>query len=140
MYVVSACLAGIACRYNATPCPVPEVLDLVARGLALPVCPEVLGGLPVPRPPCEILYGRVVDAEGTERTAAFLAGVDEAMRRTREFGATDAILKARSPSCGAGRIYDGTFTGRLVPGDGFWARALRAEGIRIRTEEDVCRA
>lgn len=135
MFVVSACLAGVACRYNATPCPVPEILDLVERGLALPLCPEILGGLPVPRVPCEILYGRVVDANGIDRTEAFQAGVADAMRRTCEFGATKAILKARSPSCGVGRIYDGTFTSRLVPGDGFWTRALREAGIEVRTAE-----
>lgn len=139
MLVVSSCLAGVACRYNALSCPVQgaedAILELVAKGKALPLCPEMLGGLAVPRPPCEICHDRVITATGGDCTAAMLAGVAEAMARTKAFGATVAILKTRSPSCGAGRIYDGTFTSRLIPGDGLWAAALRAAGLTIYTEE-----
>lgn len=134
-YVVSACLAGEPCRYNGESFPCEAVQELVRTGLALPVCPEVLGGLPVPRMPSEIRAGRVIGKDGTDQTAAFTRGAEAALRLAREHGCTGAILKARSPSCGAGEIYDGTFTGTRVPGDGVFARMTREAGLDVWSEE-----
>jgi uncharacterized protein YbbK (DUF523 family) len=135
--LVSACLAGIHCRYNGEVAPFAPVVDLVRRGLAVPFCPEVFGGLPTPRPPCEILDGRVVDAQGADRTAEFSRGAEEGLKLARLLGCREAVLKARSPSCGSGVVFDGTFTSTRVAGDGFFARLLKEHGILVRTEEDL---
>jgi len=133
--LVSACLAGIHSRYNGERKALEQVLDLIRQGVALPVCPEQLGGLPTPRPPCEILAGRVLNKDGQDQTAQFALGAEEGLRLARLFGATGAILKAGSPSCGCGSIYDGSFTGRRVPGNGVFAALLRAEGLAVMDEE-----
>ena len=135
--LVSACLAGEACRYDGSASPNAVVLDLLARGLAVPVCPEVLGGLPTPREPMELRGGRVLGRSGLDCTEAFAAGARRALEICREHGCASAILKARSPSCGCGRVYDGGFCGRLVSGDGVFAALLKAAGIPVRTEEDL---
>ena len=119
-YVVSACLAGESCRYDGGCSPCPAVQALVRTGQALPVCPEVLGGLPTPRVPSEIRGGRVVAKDGTDVTGAFTCGAEEALRLALENGCTAAILKARSPSCGSGEIYDGDVEGALK----YWKKAL----------------
>lgn len=137
LYVVSACLAGVSCRFDGGHTPREQVIELVRQGLALPVCPEQLGGLPTPRPPCEIREGQVVTIDGEDVTEAFERGVVEGVRLAVMAGCTEAILKARSPSCGCGHIYDGTFSGRLVPGDGVFAKALRAAGISVRPDDSL---
>lgn len=137
LFVVSACLAGKACRYDGGASPCPEVMELVARGKALPLCPEVLGGLPSPRPPCENVHGRILDRQGNDHSTAFWHGAQEALAQTRACGASIAILKSRSPSCGFGQIYDGTFSKRLTPGQGLWASLLQQDGIRLYSEEDL---
>ena len=134
-YVVSACLAGEPCRYDGGCSPCPAVQRLIRAGQALPVCPETLGGLPTPRGPSEIRGGRVVAKDGTDVTDAFTRGAEEALRLAQENGCTAAILKARSPSCGSGEIYDGTFTGTRVPGEGVFARMAREAGLEIWNEE-----
>lgn len=144
-YVVSACLAGIHSRYNGERKAVDAVLDLIRQGVALPVCPEQLGGLPTPRPPCEIVPGapgcpaRVVNRLGVDQSAEFHLGAQEALRLAQMFGATRAVLKAGSPSCGSGQVYDGTFSGRRVPGDGVLTAVLRAAGIEVLDENDLAR-
>ncbi len=135
--LVSACLAGVACRYDGVASPHPEVLRLLATGRAVPVCPEVLGGLPVPREPVELRQGRAVGRSGRDVTEAFQAGAQRALALAREHGCTAAILKARSPSCGPGQIYDGTFSRTLVPGHGLLAALLKQSGIAVRSEEDL---
>ena len=135
LYVVSACLAGVPCRYDGGCSPCPAVQRLIRAGQALPVCPETLGGLPTPRVPSEIRGGRVVAKDGTDVTDAFTRGAEEALRLAQENGCTAAILKARSPSCGSGEIYDGTFTGTRVPGEGVFARMAREAGLEIWNEE-----
>lgn len=134
-YVVSACLAGEPCRYNGDSFPCAAVQELVNAGRALPVCPEVFGGLPVPRMPSEIREGRVIGKDGADQTDAFTRGAEAALRLAREHGCTGAILKARSPSCGSGEIYDGSFTGTRVPGDGVFARMAREAGLEVWSEE-----
>ena len=131
MMIVSACLAGFPCRYDGKAKPCAEVMELVRAGKAIPVCPEQLGGLPTPRPPCEILAGRVVDETGTDRTEAFQRGAQAVLDLAKTYGATRALLQNRSPSCGSGWIYDGTFSRRLVQGDGVTARLLMENGIQV---------
>ena len=137
MFIVSKCLAGVPCRYDGKDNLVPEIKALVERGEAVAVCPEVLGGLPTPRTPSERLPdGRVLDKRGKDVTAQFTRGAERAMEICREHGCTGAILKARSPSCGKGVIYDGSFTGTRVPGSGVFAQMLLDTGIPVMTEEE----
>ena len=145
--LVSACLAGRACRFDGTGAYEDEVARLVGEGRAVLVCPEVDGGLGTPRPAAEIEGGdgedvlagraRVVTDEGIDVTDAYLKGAQRALEVARKAGATAAILKARSPSCGTGHIYDGTFSGSLQAGDGVTAALLKAEGIHVVTDEEV---
>lgn len=135
--IVSACLAGIFCRYNGETIPFEPVVELVRQGRAIPFCPEAHGGLPTPRPPCEIINGRVINKEGADQTDEFLRGAEEGLRLARLVGAEEAILKAGSPSCGSGTIYDGTFSGVRVPGNGVFADLLLKHGITVRTEESL---
>ena len=136
---VSACLLGEPCRYDGTARPCEAVVALGERHKLVPVCPEVLGGLPVPHPPCEIVLAeralRVVDADGADRTDAFVAGAAKALELVRQEGCKLAVLKAKSPSCGSGQVYDGTFSGTLAPGFGVTARLLRSEGVRVVDED-----
>jgi len=144
--LVSACLLGLPCRYDGGSCPASVLQRLAAQGRAIPICPEVAGGLPAPRPPAEIRGGdggdvldrraRVVREDGTDVSEAFIAGARAALHLARRCGATRAVLKAHSPSCGVGLIYDGTFSGQLTGGDGVTAALLRREGIAVATEED----
>jgi len=134
--IVSGCLAGIPCRYDGKATPFEPVLELVRQGWAIPFCPEVYGGLPTPRTPCELKNGRVVDCNGVDCTDCFVRGAAEGLRLARLAGCTEAVLKARSPSCGSGIIYDGTFSSTLISGDGLFARLLKENGITVCTEED----
>ena len=131
MMIVSACLAGFPCRYDGKAKPCAEVMELVRAGKAIPLCPEQLGGLPTPRSPCEILAGRVVDKTGADRTVEYRRGAEAVLTAARTYGATQALLQNRSPSCGSGWIYDGTFLGTLVQGDGITARLLAESGIQV---------
>ena len=131
MMIVSACLAGFPCRYDGKARPCEQVVELVRAGKAIPVCPEQLGGLPTPRTSCEIRDGRVVDAEGYDRTEAFRRGARAVLEIAQTYGATEALLQSRSPSCGSGRIYDGSFTKTLTAGDGVTARLLKENGIQV---------
>ena len=137
MLVVSACLAGESCRYDGKDNRVEAVAQLVAEGVAVTVCPEGLGGLPTPRVPSERLGACVVNAEGVDVTAEFARGAERALRICEEHGCAEAILKAKSPSCGCGCIYDGTFSRKLIEGNGVFAEMLLARGIPVRTELDL---
>ena len=104
----------------------------------VPVCPETMGGLPTPRPAAERQSGgRVRTADGTDVTAPYERGARATVELARATGAAEAVLKARSPSCGCHQIYDGTFGGSLVDGEGVAAAALRHAGLRLRDEEDL---
>lgn len=143
---ISSCLLGEPCRYDGRSCPSATAQSL--RGLdgieLVPVCPEVLGGLPVPRPPSEIAAAervlRVTNAEGADVTPAYLAGAQSTLEAVQESGCKLAVLKAKSPACGNGLVYDGTFSGTLVPGYGAAARLLRAEGVRVIDEDQLAAA
>ena len=131
MMIVSACLAGFPCRYDGKAKPCAEVMELVRSGKAIPLCPEQLGGLPTPRPPCEIRAGRVMDRDGADRTEAFRRGAQAVLAAVQAYGATEALLQNRSPSCGLGWIYDGTFSRKLVQGSGITAQMLAENGIQV---------
>ena len=137
MIIVSACLAGIACRYDGAAKPCEAVIRLVAEGQAVPLCPEQLGGLPTPRAPAEITGSQVIRKDGVELTEEFIRGARESLKIARLVGAKTAILKSRSPSCGSGKIYDGSFSGRLVDGDGLFAELCKQEGIEVKNEEEI---
>lgn len=137
MVLVSACLAGDACRYDGGAAAHPAVLELVRQGRAVPVCPEVLGGLPTPREPVEISAGRLLTRSSADVTEAFHAGARKCLDLALAAGCREAILKARSPSCGCGSVYDGTFSGALVSGDGVFAALVKARGILVRTEAEL---
>ena len=131
MILVSACLLGCACRYDGQSKPNPLAQELAKRGLAVPVCPEQLGGLPTPRKPSERRGERVVMSDGRDVTAEYRRGAEEALRLARLYGCTAAVLKERSPSCGSGQIYDGSFSGTLTDGWGTAAALLREHGVCV---------
>ena len=134
--LVSACLLGAPCRYDGTGKLEPALEQLRAQGHTLvPVCPEVLGGLPTPRPPAERRSdGRVVTREGVDVTAEYRSGAERALEIARAHGCTLALLKERSPSCGRGQIYDGTFSRTLISGSGVAAQLLEEQGIAVYGE------
>ncbi len=135
--LVSACLMGCPCRYDGKGQACPEVLALRDRHHLIPVCPEQLGGLPTPRPPAERRDGRVVSREGNDVTEQYRRGGEAAVELARLLGCTCAILKERSPSCGHGEIYDGTFSHARVPGDGIAAALLAEAGLKVLGESQV---
>ncbi|SKA76473.1 DUF523 domain-containing protein [Desulfobaculum bizertense] len=139
--IVSACLAGCCCKYSGGDNLCEAVVELVRQGRAIPVCPEQLGGLPTPRPCCEIRKnGEAVEVwndRDENVTEYFARGAQEAFRIASLAGCTAAVLKERSPSCGAGVIYDGTFQHIHVPGDGLFAALCRENGLAIFTESDL---
>ena len=134
--LVSACLLGVCCRYDGKSKVSEAVLRLKEQHELIPVCPEQLGGLSTPRPPSEMLGGRVINCQGQDVTAPYEKGAAETLRLYRLLQCDAALLKARSPSCGHGQVYDGTFSGALVSGDGVTTRLLRENGIPVLTEED----
>ena len=136
-FVVSACLAGIPCRYDGKAKANANIVQLVQSQKALPLCPEMLAGLGVPRHCSERLGEQIRTEYGEDITERFRRGAENALTRAQMAGCTIAILKQRSPSCGAGQIYDGTFTGTIIPGDGIWTELLREAGFTIFTEEDL---
>jgi len=150
--VISACLLGVACNHEGRGSPRAVVDELAKHYRLVPVCPEVLGGLPTPRAAAELVGGdgadvlagagdaRVISIEGDDVTAAYLRGAEAAVAVALGVGARRAVLKARSPSCGASAVYDGTFSRRLVPGRGVTAAALSAAGLEVGSEEDAAAA
>lgn len=135
--LVSACLMGFRCRYDGGAQRLDCLDALRERHVLVPVCPEVMGGLPTPREPSEIRSGRVVTRDGRDVTEAFARGAREAERIALACGCRCALLKERSPSCGLGRVYDGTFTGTLTRGDGLCARLLSQRGLRVLGESQA---
>ncbi|AHM58172.1 hypothetical protein EAL2_808p06690 (plasmid) [Peptoclostridium acidaminophilum DSM 3953] len=141
MYIVSSCLAGINCRYDGKSNENKFVIELVKQGKALPVCPEVLGGLPIPRTCCEIIADKngnksVIGKDGRDYTTEYELGAEKTFEIAKIVGAKKAILKSKSPSCGCGLIYDGTFSGRLIEGNGLTAELLIRNGIDVYTENN----
>jgi uncharacterized protein YbbK (DUF523 family) len=145
MKMISACLVGCECRYDQKSCRDQELEQLLREGKVIPICPEQLGGLPTPRPPAEIVGGdgfdvldgkaRIVDQKGNDVTEEFLAGARQALKLAQTVGATSAILKENSPSCGSTFVYDGTFSGKKVTGTGLTAALFRRHGIEVQSEQ-----
>ena len=132
--LVSACLLGVGCRYDGQSKAHPLARALCEKHHVVPVCGEIFGGLPTPRPPAEIQGDRVVTRDGRDVTEAYRRGAEAAAQLARLTGARAAVLKERSPSCGSGEIYDGTFTGALTAGDGVTAELLKSNGITVYGE------
>ena len=143
MYVISGCLLGHNCKYNGGTNRNEAVIDFCKGRSFCVVCPEALSGLPVPRPPAEYIGGHIVDKEGSDVTKAFEKGaqisLEKAIKEAEKLGEPidGAILKANSPSCGSGQIYDGTFTGTLTAGYGCFAGKLRDRGIKVISEKEI---
>ncbi|ACL76587.1 DUF523 domain-containing protein [Ruminiclostridium cellulolyticum] len=147
MILVSACLAGLDSKYNGKNNYNGYIEKLVREGKAIMICPEQMGGLPTPRDSCEIACGaggdvlagkaKVIDSKGQNQTEKFLKGARETLKVARLYNIKKAILKSKSPSCGFGRIYDGTFSGKLIEGNGVTAELLSGNGFEVMTEEDI---
>jgi uncharacterized protein YbbK (DUF523 family) len=148
--LISSCLVGVCATWRAGSNVASPFEEMLRRGEVLPVCPEQLGGLPTPRPPAEIVGGsgedvldglaRVVTRDGVDVTENYLRGANEVLRLAQLVGATEAILKERSPSCASTEIYDGTFSGALRPGCGVTTALLRRRGIHVISEKAVLEA
>jgi uncharacterized protein YbbK (DUF523 family) len=137
MKLCSACLLGIKCRYDGKSARNRKVILLLKAETLIPVCPEQLGGLPTPREPAEIRGERVFTRSGKDVTENFERGAKEVLKIAKLYGIKEAIMKHGSPSCGSGRIYDGTFSGKTIKGDGITTAVLKENGIKVITEEDL---
>lgn len=156
MIIVSACLVGINSRYDHKSNSHPLLIQEMGRGGLLPLCPEQLGGLPTPRIPSEICGGtsrelldqrrrseeddltvKVINRAGKDVTAQFIKGAEEVARLVNLYGVKAAILKARSPSCGPGQVYDGSFKHQLTAGNGVTAELLQQQGVTVITDEEL---
>ena len=135
--MVSACLLGENCKYNGGNNYSEKAAQFLRGHEIIPVCPEVLGGLPTPRVPAEIVDGVVRTKDGREVDGEFRQGAALALEIARREGAEVAVLQPRSPSCGVRQVYDGTFSGRKVEGMGVFARLLAEEGFRVLEPEDL---
>ena len=135
--LISACLLGCCCRYDGASKPQPWVEELAQKHTLVPVCPEQMGGLSTPRTPSERVGDKVLMRDGTDVTAQYRRGAEEALRLYGLFGCEAALLKARSPSCGLGRIYDGTHTGTLTNGNGVLAELLMEMGVKVVGETEI---
>jgi len=131
--LISACLLGFECKYSGGSNRLPDerIARLKEKYRLIPVCPESAGGLPTPRDPSERLGEGVVSSKGRDVTAQFKKGAETALYLARKYNCKKALLKRNSPSCGGEYIYDGSFSGTLIPGEGVTAELLRAEGIEI---------
>ncbi len=135
--MVSACLLGENCKYNGGNNYTPELVRLLEGHTVIPVCPEVLGGLPTPRVPAEIVNGKVMNRNGESVDEAFRKGAEKALETAKEEKPDLIILQSRSPSCGVKEIYDGTFSGRKIPGQGIFAELLEKAGFNVIDVEDL---
>jgi uncharacterized protein YbbK (DUF523 family) len=137
MKLCSACLLGINCRYDGKIIPNDEVIKLAKKEILIPVCPEQLGGLSTPREPAEQKGEKVITISGVDVTGHFVKGAEQVLTLAQIYGIKEAILKQESPSCGCGRIYNGTFSNRLIQGDGVTTILLKKNKIKVITEEDL---
>ena len=138
--LISACLLGVACRYDGCSKPLNgETVEWLRKKYHLiPVCPEIMGGLTTPRLPAEIASdGRVFRKDGADVTENYRRGAAETLRLAKLFDCEYAIMKERSPACGSGNIYDGTFTKTLINGDGIASALLKKSGIHVIGESEI---
>lgn len=133
--LVSACLLGAHCRYDGECQQIEEFKHilpvLMDKYNLIPICPEIYGGLPTPREPSEIRDGKVYTCSGKDVTDEYTRGAEETLNMARIYACRSAVMKLRSPSCGSGQIYDGTFSKKIIPGDGIAAALLKKNGIRV---------
>lgn len=134
---ISACLLGIACRYDGESKLYKDIEKLREKYILVPICPEIYGGLATPRPPAEIQGDRVINVHGVDLTKNYKLGAQTSLEICKLNNISKAVLKAKSPSCGKGLVYDGSFSGRLIDGDGITAKVLEEHGIRVFSEEDL---
>ena len=137
MKLCSACLLGINCRYDGKSKPNNKIIDLLKKEVLIPICPEQLGGLSTPREPAELRYGKVFTESGEDISENFKKGAEETLRLAKMLNIKEAILKQRSPSCGCGQVYDGTFSGKVVKGDGVTTALLKENKIRVISEDNL---
>ena len=137
MRLCSACLLGARCRYDGKSKPNKKVMELLKKEILIPVCPEQLGGMQTPREPSEQRGKKVVSKSGKDVTENFQVGAMETLKIAKLLEINEAILKQRSPSCGSGQIYDGTFSGKIIKGDGVTTEMLRKNRIKVISEEDL---
>jgi uncharacterized protein YbbK (DUF523 family) len=137
MKLCSACLLGINCRYDGGNNRNEKLIKLAKAEIIIPICPEQLGGLSTPRPPAEKVGNSVLTNAGKDVSEAFQKGAEETLKIAKFYGVKEAILKQRSPSCGNGQIYDGTFSGIVITGDGMTAKLLKENNINVISEEDL---
>lgn len=141
MILVSSCLLGINCKYSGGNNYQEKILKLVKEGKAIFACPEQLGGLTTPRLPAEIVYKDnkryVINKEGRDVTEEYERGAEEVLKILKEMNITKVIFKSKSPSCGCGQIYDGTFSNKLIKGNGITTQLLIDNGIEVLTELDI---
>jgi uncharacterized protein YbbK (DUF523 family) len=137
MKLCSACLLGITCRYDGKSARNRKVIMLLKAETLIPVCPEQLGGLPTPREPAEIRGERVITRSGKDVTENFKRGAKEVLKIAQLYGIKEAIMKQGSPSCGCGEIYDGTFSGKTIKGDGVTTALLKKNGIKVISEKEL---
>lgn len=135
--VVSACLLGIACRYDGKEKKVAEVLELTKKYNLIPVCPEQLGGLPTPRIPCEIVGDKAINQNGVDYTQEYVKGAYESLKIAKIYNSHIAILKEKSPSCGCKQIYDGTFSKTLIDKKGITAKLFDDNKITVIGESEL---
>ena len=135
--LVSACLMGVGCRYDGKSNQLPQLEQLMKQHTCIPVCPEIFGGLPTPRVPAERQGSKIMTQDGQDVTQQFVRGTAEVLRLADLYHCKAALLKERSPSCGCGQIYDGTFTKTLTEGDGLTAEMLKRKGIAVYGESQI---
>jgi len=134
---VSSCLLGDNCKYNGGNNYSEKVIKFIEKHEVISVCPEVLGGLPIPRESAEIVNGVVSLKDGSSVDKMFRDGAEKAIRIVKENNADLVILQSRSPSCGVNTIYDGSFSGKLIPGQGVFSELLKKNGIKVIDVEDL---
>ncbi|WP_019244176.1 MULTISPECIES: DUF523 domain-containing protein [Bacillus] len=147
MILVSSCLAGKKCRYNATSCPENTLATLVEQKKAIMVCPELLGGFSTPREPAEIIHGtgedvlngtaQVINKSGIDVTEQYLLGAHHTLELVKKHNVTHVVLKENSPSCGSSLIYNGEFNGQKITGEGVTTALLRKNGITVLSENEL---
>ena len=135
--LVSACLLGINCKYDGGNNLNKNVIDYLKDKEVIPICPEVYGGLCTPRLPAEIKENKVYNKSGEDVTDYFNKGAQEVLKIAKLLNVKKALLKAKSPSCGLNKIYDGTFSGKIIDGDGITVQLLKKNNITIITEKDI---
>ena len=137
MKLISDCLLGVKCRYDGKSKPCQKALDLAEKETLIPICPEQLGGLPTPRVGSENIDGKVMTSTKVDVTENYKRGAEETLKIAGLYGCKSAIFKQRSPSCGCGQIYEGTFSGTVIEGDGLTTKLLKEKDIEVMSEDDL---